>query len=580
MLRRGAFVAAGATTLALVGCGDDDDDGDDDGGETPATTATAAPSDGTETAIPTEPDEGDGQGVAGLTQYGPGERVKVVEDTFFATTGQTAGGTMRYNTEYPGFTLEPNQAYQGDYVICRQVYQGLAQVTGSGGLMLYAADTIEDVDELNWTVTIRPENKFHNREPVNGRAMTAEDVKFSFERVKADQTSLFGFQHAFVDTIEAVDDLTVTFKGAFPFSSRYDLHAIMIVTPEAVDGTDLNKVGIGTGPWMLDSEYDSSAVTNFTRHPEFIVPDRPFPEKLEWQHIPDQAAHVAAFRSNQIDHIGRNLPKLIADDTKGDDGTVVRQPFFGISYLAMRGDKPEFADPRIRQALSLAVNRQQLLDTLEFGEGNVSGPIPWSLENWALPQEEVDAFYKVDSYEENLAEAKALFEAASGESLPALTMIFPSDLQRYANGAPLVLEDLKAAGFDVSLSGLALTDLVRDHLLPGDYQLMFMQTGEVEEPLSWLTAYTSRDVPGTLTFGGGVDPEVDAAVMAFLAEFEADARVEKAREAQRLIMPKYLNQVNLFVGWGYYLQKNHLKDFRPGGFTSAYWQYDYWLENA
>lgn len=570
---RRALLAAGATglstlALAIAGCGGSDS-------KSAKTTQNASAE-----AAKTQPAAAATPGPGKAYAAKPGDRLPIAPDTFFSTTNQKKGGTFRYNTQYAGFTAEPNQAYQGDYVILRQIYQGLWQTIGaSGALVLYLADRLEDVDQLTWVVKVRDNVKFHPKPPVNGRAVTADDIKYSYDRLLADKTSSFQIGHNFLDKVEAVDKSTVRFTAKYPFSSRYEYHATMIVAREAVEAFgDLNRKAIGTGPYMLDGEYDPSATTTLSRHPEFMVPSRPFPDKLEWRHITDQAAQIAAFRSGQLDHIGRNLPKLVADPLKAADGVVVRQPFFGVTYLGIKTDKKPLDDVRVRQAMSLAIDRNELLKKLEFGEGATSGPVPWSLANWALPQDEVDGFYNVKTYDANLAEAKKLVTAAGGDSLPEIELLSPADLPTLANGNALVAGMLRNAGFKIKENLLPLTTVVRDHLLAKNFDLLIMQSGEVEDVFSWVIAYASPAVPGASGRFGGKDDKVDAAVRAMLSEFDNERRVQKAREAQRLIMPTYMNQMNLTVGWAYTVQKNYLKDFRPGGLVSAYWQYDHWLD--
>jgi peptide/nickel transport system substrate-binding protein len=600
LLQAGGLAGLGAAGLALVGCSSSNNKSAARPAVAPtqassgqsstaaATQATAArPSGGTATAAgaPTSASTGalaSAQGNGKAYSAKPGEKVPVAADTFYTSTNQKKGGTFHYNTQYAGFTAEPNQAYQGDYVILRQVYQGLWQTIGAtGALVLYVAGQLEDVDQLTYTVHIRDNVKFHPKPPVNGRTVTADDIKYSYDRLLADKTSTFAIGHGFLDKVEVVDPRTVKFTAKYPFSSRYEYHATMIVPHEAVETFgDLNRKGIGTGPFMLDSEYDPSTTTTLSRHPDFMVSGRPFPDKIEWKHITDQSAQEAAFRSGQLDMIGRNLPKPVADSLKSAGGVAVRQPFFGATYLGIKCDKKPMDDPRVRQALSLAIDRKELLNKLEFGDGSVTGPVSWSLANWALPQDEVDKFYNIANYQANLAQAKQLVASAGGDSLPELELLAPSDLPTQANGNALVAGMLRSAGFKIKENLLPLTTVVRDHLLPSNFDLLIMQTGEVEDPFSWLIAYASKAVPGASGRFGFKDDKVDAAVQAFLAEFDGNRRVQKAQEAQRAILPTYAAQLNLFAGWANTVQKSYLKDFRPGGLVSAYWQFDEWLDKA
>ena len=272
----------------------------------------------------------------------PGDRIALSETTYYTTTTQKSGGTFRHNTQYAGFTAEPNQAYQGDYIMDRLVYNGLYSVQWpSYATIMYLAKSVEDIDGVTWTVKLRENVKFHNKPPVNGRVLTAEDVVYSFERLAADKTSTFNNTYNFLDKVVAVDATTLKFTGKFPFSSRYDVLPLSIVPKGAVEALgDFNKRGIGTGPDTFESDYDPTGVTNFSRHPDFWLKGRPFPAKVEYRHFVDQAAQIAAFRSNQIDHLGRALQKPVADSLTSADGLITKEPFLGIPYLGIRFDNP------------------------------------------------------------------------------------------------------------------------------------------------------------------------------------------------------------------------------------------------
>ncbi|MFN0147270.1 MAG: ABC transporter substrate-binding protein [Dehalococcoidia bacterium] len=568
--RRSVIRAAGLglpaiAAASLVGCGDDDADS---GSATPGTTPAAG-------ASPTQVTS-----TSGISSAKPGDRIVLSETTYFTTTGQKAGGTFRHNSQYAGFTAEPNQAYQGDYIMNRLAYNGLYSVQWpSYATIMYLAKSIEEPDPLSWTVKLRDNVKFHNKPPVNGRALTAEDVVYSFERLRADKTSTFNNTYAFLDTVVAVDTTTLKFTSKFPYSSKFDVLPLSIVPKGAIEVLgDFNKRGIGTGPYMYDSDYDPTGVTNFVRNPDFWLKGRPFPDKVEFRHFVDQAAQVSAFRSNQIDLLGRALQKPVAESLTSSDGVISKEPFLGIPYLGIPMDKAPYTDIRVRQAISLAIDRKELVSKLDFGDGAACGPCGWGLGVWALPQKEIDDFYKVESYEANLAEAKKILEAVGVSSLPAMEIIAPSDLPIFASGAPLIANMMRKAGFNVKENLKPLTTVVREHLITRNFDLIFMQTGTQEDPWAHLSPHGTR---GTVTGASGryaaSTPAVDAALNGMQAATKFEDRVAKAHEAQRLILKTYGAQMHLWEANAYFVAKKGLKDYRVSGALSAYDQYDFWL---
>ncbi|OAI39211.1 hypothetical protein AYO38_01725 [bacterium SCGC AG-212-C10] len=568
--RRSIVRAAGVgipalAAASLVGCGDDDDDAPASGGDTPS--AASTPTKTTTTSA--------------ISSAKPGDRIPLSETTYFTTTGQKAGGTFHLNTQYAGFTAEPNQAYQGDYIMDRLVYNSLYGVQWpSYATIMYLAKSIEEIDNLNWTVKLRENVKFHNKPPVNGRVLTAEDIVYSFERVLADKTSSFSVTNGFIDKIVAVDATTVKFTAKFPYSSKFDITPLSIVPKGIIEAQgDISKRGIGTGPYTFESDYDPTGVTNFNKNPDFWLKDRPYPNKVEFRHFVDQAAQIAAFRSNQIELLGRALQKPVAESLVSADGVISKEPFLGIPYLGIPMNKPPYTDPRVRQAISLSIDRKELISKLDFGDGNASGPVPWGLGAWALPQKEIDDFYKVNTYAANLAEAKKILEAVGVSSLPAMEILAPADLPIFASGAPLIAGMMRNAGFNVKETLKPLTTVVREHLLVSNFDLIFMQTGTVEDPWASLNPHGQKGVvPGSAGRYGSNDPAIDAALLGVQSATKFEERIAKGQEAQRLILKSYGGQMHLWEANAYFVAKKSLKDYRVSGALSAYDQYDYWLD--
>ena len=146
---------------------------------------------------------------------------------------------------------------------------------------------------------LRDNLKFQPLAPVNGRAVTGDDVKKSFELGFADQQSYYANQNRFIDKIEVMPGNIIKFTSKFPNAMRFDPFQILIMAPEAIAafGDQTARKAVGSGPLMLDGDYNPDGVTNLKRHPDFMIKGRPFPEKATFRSITDQAAHTAAFRS-------------------------------------------------------------------------------------------------------------------------------------------------------------------------------------------------------------------------------------------------------------------------------------------
>ena len=594
LLRAAGTTAVGGATLALVGCGDDDDDDDDTATATstgtsaptseptdaPTDTATAAPTD-TATAAPTTATEP--PGTSGLGPYwdgGPGDQFVLDENTFYTTTGQTAGGTFRWNNQYPGFSANPNKVAAGDAHFVLVNNMGLYKGYPNGSVVFHAAESVEEVDELTWNVTIRPDVTFHDIPPVNGRTMTTEDVVFSFGESVPDPASPYGRWNNFIESWTAVDEQVVQFKSKLPYSARLEVNPVSITAPEVVDAIDRDKLAIGIGPYMIDGEYNPQGITNLVRHPTFFQGGgRPFPDKIEYTHIFDPAAAQAGILSGQIDIDLRPFPKQIADDLASEiGGEVVEFPFLAPGLMWINSAK--FADARIRRAIALAVDRKRLVDTILFGIGGPSAPVPPGLTGWALPQDEVEEFYFYNDHEAGLAEARSLLEAAGGaEALGEIRLMAPTDIQDFLDSSPLIAQDLSDLGLNVTEVPLPAVDIVATHFFPGDFELVFSLWAPFDDVANHLTLYAGPGggVPGLIIAQGG-SAEVDGLILQTLASFDAEERVELTYEAQRAIMSEAINRIPIWAQTSHTPVPSHIKDYYVSSSYITNGQADYWIQ--
>jgi peptide/nickel transport system substrate-binding protein len=591
LLRGAGTTAAGGAALALVGCGDDDDD--DDATSTEESTSTAEPTSeptdeptsaatDTATAAPTTATEAPSAGGLGPQWAGgPGDQFLLSEDTFYTTTGQTAGGTFRWNNQYPGFSANPNRVAAGDAHFVLVTNMGLYKGYPNGSVVLHAAESVEEIDELTWNVTIRPDIVFHNIPPVNGRTMTTEDVVFSFGEAVPDVQSPYGRWNNFIESWTAVDEQVVQFKSKLPYSARLEVNPVTITAPEVVDAIDRDKLSIGIGPYMIDGEYNPQGVTNLVRHEGFFQGGgRPFPDKIEYTHIFDPAAAQAGILSGQIDIDLRPFPKQVADELASSiDAEVVEFPFLAPGLIWINSGK--FADARIRQAVALAVDRKRLVDTILFGIGGATAPVPPGLTGWTLPQDEVDEFYYYNDHEAGLAEARALLEAAGGgEALGELRLMAPTDIQDFLDSSPLIAQDLTDAGFQITEVALPAVDIVSTHFFPGDFELVFSLWAPFDDIANHLVLYAgpTGGVPGLIIAQGGSE-QVDNLILQTLASFDAEERVELTYETQRAIMSEAINRIPVWAQISHTPVPTHIKDYAASSSYITNMQADYWIES-
>jgi peptide/nickel transport system substrate-binding protein len=283
------------------------------------------------------------------------------------------------------------------------------------------ATSWEMVNPSTWIFKLRQGVKFHNRPPVNGREMTAEDVKYSYELLK--DKAQYSTRAALVKTITVVDKYTLKFELSMADPKFYlnvvDSLSPVIVPREAVEAPGgLAENPVGTGAFML-KEFSPGDGALLVKNPDYYLKDKdgrqlPYVDAVRLYFTKDAATEIALFRSKQLDVMRvSTLDQLYALMKTVPDLQLYRVPSFGWGDygMSMALDKAPFKDVRVRQALSMAINRDIVSEVINKSDAALYGPFPWALAGYT---KRVDYSYANlgPNYQFNPQEAKKLLAAA------------------------------------------------------------------------------------------------------------------------------------------------------------------------
>jgi ABC-type transport system substrate-binding protein len=169
------------------------------------------------------------------------------------------------------------------------------------------AERWEEPDDTTVVFHLRRGVRWHNKPPVNGRELTADDVKFTYDRFLGEKGNPLRFMLDPVDRVEVVDRYTVRFRLKEPFVWLLNVLAnptgMWIVARECIEKHgDLKKAeaAIGTGPFILE-RYDPNVKTVFRRNPDYFRSGLPYVDGVEWLVMDDDSVGLAAYRTGQID---------------------------------------------------------------------------------------------------------------------------------------------------------------------------------------------------------------------------------------------------------------------------------------
>src|SRR5262249_10618309 len=322
------------------------------------------------------------------------------------------------------------------------------------------AERWEEVDDTTYVFHLRQGVKWHNKSPVNGRELVAEDVKFTYDRFLTEAANANRYMLDAVDRVEVVDRYTVRFLLKEPYVWFVNALAYpwstWIIAPEVLQQFgDLKKpeTAIGTGPFMLE-RYEPNVKTVFKRHPGYYRDGQPYVDGVEWLVIDDESTGLAMYRTGQLDCGPTGNWSVRQQDLEALRKThphLVYRDFLShvTGAIFMRTDMPPFTDVRVRRAISHAIDRQALVEAVA-GRGAPTPAVARGLAEWSLPMDQLGPgakYYQYDPKEARRLLAEAGFPKGFHTQL-TVTNGFRGDL---VDESQLVQRFLKDVGIEAEL---------------------------------------------------------------------------------------------------------------------------------
>ncbi|MDX1662861.1 MAG: ABC transporter substrate-binding protein [Candidatus Promineifilaceae bacterium] len=266
----------------------------------------------------------------------------------------------------PGFISSDSEV-----LIASHVYDYLVDIDAqSNPIPRLATDwTISD-DGLVYTFNLASDVTWHDGDP-----FTAEDVVWTFNRLRDPVSDLPTVDlYRNIDTVEATDDLEVTFTLSEPnpffLFDLSDNHAL-ITKAGVEDVTGFN----GTGPFVV-SEYIPEDRIELVANPDYFIEGQPALEGLEIVFFNDETAAVDALQGGQIDLVMRMSTPLF-ESLQGQPGIETLDiPTNGFDLVRLRADRAPGDDPRVIEALKLATDREAIFGLVQQGYGAIGNDTP------------------------------------------------------------------------------------------------------------------------------------------------------------------------------------------------------------
>jgi peptide/nickel transport system substrate-binding protein len=224
---------------------------------------------------------------------------------------------------------------------------------------------------------------FHLRDDItwtDGVKTTAHDVKFSFEKQTDPLIAWSAIRwKEFIEDVQVVDDTTVTFifREVYPYQlmdasvgAILPMHLLEHVPSEEMKTCEFNRQPVGNGPFKL-KKWISQQTIELVANEDYYA-GRPFLDRVVFRIIPDQTSLLAQLKSGDVDLMEsippQDVPKMERDFLQGKaDVRIVRYPSRAYGYIGWNLQNPLFESKKVRQALTMAIDRENLIEAVYFG---------------------------------------------------------------------------------------------------------------------------------------------------------------------------------------------------------------------
>jgi peptide/nickel transport system substrate-binding protein len=309
-----------------------------------------------------------GAGVAALALAGCGTKTKSNGGSGSSGAAQQKrGGTLALSDNFQrGF--DPHVLQATDTGSFGMFYSTLIRANSkTNALEPDLASKWESPSPTELVFTLAPNIKWHDKPPVSGRALTPDDILFSFQRLQTDDPRYINRAYfSSIDKMEAPDKQTLRLTLKSPDVTQLanlSVPSLKILAPEVVQKDP--KLGsadsvVGTGAFVLQSS-EVGVGSQLTRNPTYFKPGLPYADSINLHAFTDYNSEWSAFLAGQIYH--RWVPGQDSSNfanSKQNDYHLDWFPDLGYEIIMANTTRPPFNDPRVTSALKLLVDHDEL----------------------------------------------------------------------------------------------------------------------------------------------------------------------------------------------------------------------------
>ncbi len=416
--------------------------------------------------------------------------------------------------------LDPHiiTAFSSFQIVNGTIYEGLTTIDKD----------LRVVPALAQSWTVAPDGKsyvfklvagasFHDGKPVE-----AADVVASLNRVLSkDIASPLASRLAAMEKATAVDAGTVEVALKEPSAPFLTALAGIAIVPRAfeADKDGLQRRPVGSGPFKF-KEWQPNGFIELEKHAGYWKKGEPKLDGVKFNIIPESATRQVGLSSGQYAMLP-NIDAATALQLKGRPNVRITEALeLAYTLVGMNVSKPPFDNPKVREALNHALNRQEIVQAALFGAGVPGGPLSPALKDWAVDVKDFACFAH------SAAKAQELLKAA-GVATPVAVTLLVLPRQDIRDIAQVVQAQLNKAGFKAELKIPELGQFVQDWRNSNFDAFVSTNAGSVDPDDYFFRTFRTAGSTNVFKYS---NPEVDGLLDS--ARVEADPAKRKASYAR------------------------------------------------
>lgn len=449
-------------------------------------------------------------------------------------------------------------------VVQANIYETLVKRDDDNKIVEGLAEKWEAIDDTTYEFTLRQGVTFHDGEPFN-----AEVVKMNLERVlDPEVASPRYFLYEMITDIIVKDDYTVQIKTEYPFApllAHLSHNGGSMVSPKSIEadyeamkngekaGSVIATNPVGTGYFKFES-WEPGAEIKLSKNEDYWG-DKAHVDTVTFKVVPESAVRNADLETGYVHIADPVQPNEVAGINEGSFAKVNQKASSSLAYLGFNTDKEPFNDPKVRRAISMLVNKDDISQGVYDGFGiPAKGPLAPGIFGYNEDAKPI---------EYNVEEAKKLLKEAGYEN-GFKSSIWTNDNPQRQQIAVLLQDELKKVNVEVSIEVMEFGAYL-EKTANGEHDMFILgwsnPTGDADYGMYALFHSSQKGDPGNRSFYD--NPEVDKLLEEGRRESDPDERIKIYNKVQEMLIEEapmaYLIHTEYLTG-----VSNKIKGFSIG----------------